>query len=255
MNVYESGQKSAPPPARAPAFNLPGVIVWLSAILIAIQLIRSFVLPQNLDNAVLFYFAFWPIRYEPGVFMNGGTPGGLPADIWSFLTYSLLHGGAMHIFLNLLWMAIFGSAVARRFGTSRFLILSALCAIGGAVLHLFTHWGETIPMIGASAAISGQMAVAVRFVFELGGPLGAIRRTDAAAYRVPAMPLAVCMRNKSVIGFTAAWFALNLFFGITGGSAGTSIAWQAHIGGFLTGLALFPLLDPVPPRAPSRPLR
>ena len=103
-------------------------------------------------------------------------------------------------------------------------------------------------MIGASAAVSGQMAGALRFVFELGGPLGAIRRSDDAAYRVPAQPLADCLRNQQVLVFVGVWFALNLLFGfLSGPVAGQpeTVAWQAHIGGFVAGLALFPLFDPV----------
>ncbi|MTI42242.1 membrane associated rhomboid family serine protease [Roseibium hamelinense] len=248
MNVYEFKKRQPEPPAHTPALNLPPVIVWLSGVMIAIHVARTFLLPDSWNGNILLYFAFWPVRYQPDLLLSGSAPGGFGADIWSFVTYGLLHGGAMHIIFNLLWMAIFGSAVARRFGIARFLILSAACAAGGAVLHLMTHWGESAPMIGASAAVSGQMAVAIRFIFELGGPLGAFRRSDDAAYRVPAMPLNACFQNPQVLGFTAVWFGLNLFFGLVGGGGSGSIAWQAHIGGFITGLALFPLLDPVPRR-------
>jgi membrane associated rhomboid family serine protease len=60
------------------------------------------------------------------------------------------------------------------------------------------------------------------------------------------------LRNPRVLIFIAVWFALNLIFGI--GSkivpgSDADIAWQAHVGGFLTGLLLFPLFDPVPPRS------
>lgn len=245
MNVYEFKPKQPDRPAQEPALNLPPVIVWLSAVMIAIHVLRTLVLPQDWANAVLMYFAFWPVRYDPILLFNGTAPGGVFADIWAFLTYGLLHGSTMHIVFNLLWMAIFGTAVARRFGVARFLMLSGLCTVGGAIAHLATHVGEATPMIGASAAVSGQMAAALRFIFEIGGPMGTFRRSDNAAYRVPAVPLMQSLRNPQVIGFTAVWFGLNLFFGLLSGSASESIAWQAHIGGFLTGLVLFPMLDPV----------
>jgi membrane associated rhomboid family serine protease len=65
---------------------------------------------------------------------------------------------------------------------------------------------------------------------------------------VPAAPLAVALRDMRIVVFLASWFGLNLLFGlgtlaIVG--AEQSIAWQAHIGGFLAGLLLFPLFDPV----------
>ncbi|MBS8260114.1 rhomboid family intramembrane serine protease [Roseibium polysiphoniae] len=238
-------------PVDQPAFNLPSVVFWLGAIMIGIHILRVLVLPDSWNSQILLYFAFWPVRYDPELLASGMAPGGLAADIWAFVTYGLLHGGATHIIFNLLWMAIFGSAVARRFGTWRFLVLSALCAIAGAATHLLFHFGESTPMIGASAAVSGHMAAALRFVFELGGPLGAFRRQDLGAYRMPAVSLRDSLANRQVLGFMAVWFGLNILFGImstpvTGGSA--SIAWEAHIGGFLMGLLLFPLLDPVPRR-------
>ncbi|WP_269581501.1 rhomboid family intramembrane serine protease [Roseibium sp. Sym1] len=259
MNVYEFDKERArreqakrerkpQGPSAPPMFNLPNVIVWLGGILVAIHVVRVFLLPTDLDNLIVYLFAFFPLKYSE---FSSLTPLDMMSSIWGFVTYGLLHGSAMHIIFNLLWMAIFGTAVARRFGVGRFLVFSALCAIGGAVAHLATNWGDRAPMIGASAAISGQMAAAIRFVFELGGPLGAFRRSDRNAYFVPAQPLGECFRNQQVLVFIAVWFGLNLVFGLTSSSGpgmSASIAWQAHIGGFLAGLALFPLLDPVPQR-------
>lgn len=255
MNVYQfdkererrdqEQKERARPPSTPPAINLPPVVVWLSALLIALYFIPEYLLPRSWNFEILKLAAFWPVKYT--VF-GQLSPFDMAASVWGFVSYSFLHGGTMHLIFNLLWMAIFGGAVARRFGATRFLAFSALCSVGGAFSHLATHWGEAAPMVGASAAISGQMAAAIRFVFELGGPLGAFRRTDQAAYFVPAQPLAECFRNQQVLVFVAVWFGLNLFFGLMSGGFGgqsASIAWQAHIGGFVAGLALFPFIDPV----------
>lgn len=259
MNVYrfdeerarrerDAGKPEPEQPSGPPALNLPDVIVWLGGAMIAIHVIRVFILPAFWDNWIIYLFAFWPAKYAA---LGGLTVLDLASSAWAFVSYSLLHGGAAHIIFNMLWMAIFGSALARRYGAMRFLVFSALCSVGGAVAHLGTHWGESAPMIGASAAVSGQMAAALRFVFEMGGPLGAFRRSDHAAYLVPAQPLADCFRNRQVLIFVAVWFGLNLFFGLMSGPVAgqpSSVAWQAHIGGFIAGLALFPLFDPVPQR-------
>ncbi|MBD1548142.1 rhomboid family intramembrane serine protease [Roseibium aggregatum] len=250
-HVFEPERGEPDQEGPEPVFNLPKVVIWLAGIMIALFVLQAYVLPTRLNNQIIVYFAFWPERYLPGVLASGIAPGGIAADIWTFVTYAFLHGGVTHIAFNMLWMIVFGSAVARRFGTLRFLVFSAVCAAGGALMHLATHFGAEAPMIGASAAISGHMAAAVRFVFELGGPLGVIRRTDEAAYRVPAAPLLHSLADRQVITFLVAWFGLNLVFGLystplTG--AGGTIAWEAHVGGFLTGLALFPLIDPVPRR-------
>jgi len=107
-------------------------------------------------------------------------------------------------------------------------------------------------MIGASAAISGAMAAAMRFVFQNGGPLGVWRDGDSAAYRVPAAPLSVTLRDKRFLMFVAVWIGLNALFGLgtisLGGEDGQEIAWQAHIGGFFAGLFLFNVFDPVASR-------
>lgn len=256
MNVYRFDEErerreqteKRPQPSEPPMFNLPNVVLWLGGAMVVIHLLRVLVLPVRWDNWSIYLFAFWPAKYAA---LPSLAPLDLVSTVWAFVTYSLLHGGTMHIVFNLLWMAIFGSALARRFGAVRFLLFSAVCSVGGAVAHLTTHWGEAAPMIGASAAVSGQMAGAIRFVFELGGPLGVFRRSDRAAYYVPAQPLADCIRNQQVLVFVAVWFGLNLFFGLMSGPiAGqpATIAWQAHIGGFVAGLALFPFLDPVPQR-------
>lgn len=240
------------PQVRPPAVNLPGVILALCALMLAIHLLRVYVLSADTDMTMLELFAFWPVRYLPEVFATGQVAGGLPADIWTFVTYAFLHGGWAHLVLNLMWMVAFGSAVAWRFGPVRFLVLSAACTAAGAALHLLTHYGQPVPIIGASAAVSGQMAAATRFVFELGAPLGAVRLQDRSAFFIPAPPLLQSLRNPQVMGMILVWFGINFLFavipGLIGGQDGVSIAWEAHIGGFLAGLILFPLLDPVPQR-------
>jgi membrane associated rhomboid family serine protease len=105
-------------------------------------------------------------------------------------------------------------------------------------------------MIGASAAISGTMAAAMRFAFQHGGPLGMMRGEDDEAYRVPAIPLTGVLSDGRVLIFLAVWFGINIVFGmtslpITGGDE--PVAWQAHIGGFLAGLFGFSAFDPVRP--------
>jgi membrane associated rhomboid family serine protease len=138
--------------------------------------------------------------------------------------------------------------VAQRFGPLRFGAFMAATAAAGAAVHLATHYGELLPMVGASAAISGAMAAAMRFAFQRGGPLGMWRDREAAC-RVPAAPLAASLRDPRVLAFLLVWFGVNILFGVfsigTGG-VDQSIAWQAHIGGFVMGLVAFAAFDPVP---------
>jgi len=233
---------------REPLFNVPTVVAALVALFAFIHAVRTYALTQNQDIEVLLNFAFIPARYDGSALLQG-WPGGLGADIWTFVTYSFLHATWMHFGVNAIWFLPFGSAVARRFGTMRFLAFYAVTAAAGAALHLATHAGEQFPMIGASAAISGTMAAAMRFAFQRGGPLGILRTNDEDAYRVPALPLSGVLRDARVLLFLAVWFGVNIVFGVgtfpslTGGE---SVAWQAHIGGFLAGLLLFAWFDPAP---------
>jgi membrane associated rhomboid family serine protease len=196
-------------------------------------------------------FAFIPARYDPSVMPDVVWPGGLAADVWTFVTYALIHGDIGHLVLNGVWLLAFCSPVARRFGTLRFLAFMVVTAAAGAATHLVTHFGELLPMVGASASISGAMAAAMRFAFQRGGPLGMWRDSDDA-YRVPALSLAASLRDVRVLAFLFVWFGANLLFGV--GALGLSvsdqpIAWQAHIGGFLAGLVGFAVFDPVPASA------
>lgn len=239
---------------RQPAFNLPGVVLTLLVLLAGIQGLREYVLSRSADIEVLLLFAFIPARViDPNV-LGVALPGGDAARVWTFVTYAFLHASWSHLIFNALWLAAFGSAVAFRFGTTRFLIYSAAGAAGGALLHLAIHSSSTVPLVGASAAISAHMAGAARFVFAAGGPfVGFQHRDPRAAYRRPVPPLAVTIRDGRVLTFLVVWFGLNIVFGLFGGAAGLAsgaIAWEAHIGGFVTGLLLFSVLDPVPTHRP-----
>lgn len=246
--------QSIPPVRREPLFNVPGVVVGVLAAMALIHAARRILLNERGDLEVVLTFAFIPARYDESLLLGGAIPGGAGAQFWSFVTYALLHADMMHFGFNALWLLAFGSAVARRFGASRFLLFFAVTAAAGALLHLATHRGELAPMIGASASVSGAMGAAMRFAFQRGGPLGLWRGGDEA-YRVPALPLSGVLRDPRVLGFLAVWFGINLLFGVgTLPLAGEAqeIAWQAHVGGFLAGLIAFGLFDPQ--RFPRRPV-
>ena len=156
---------------REPIFNIPPVIIAVLAVLALVHVVRTYVLSEQQDVEFLLTFAFIPVRYDTSVMLGDALPGG-GADIWTFVTYAFIHADWTHLGVNAIWLLPFGSAVARRFGTIRFLAFFAVTAAAGAALHLATHAGEQFPMIGASAAISGTMAAAMRFSFQRGGPLG-----------------------------------------------------------------------------------
>jgi membrane associated rhomboid family serine protease len=231
-----------------PVFNVPRVITATLALLIAVHAVRELVLSDSENIEFLLLFAFIPVRYDPTVLAMGSMPGGLGAQVWTFVTYALIHGDIVHLSINGVWLLAFGSPIARRFGALRLVVFFMVTAAAGAAAHLVTHLGDLQPMVGASAAISGCMAASMRFVFQRGGPLHLLRESDEQAYRIPALPLMTALRDRRILGFLLAWFVVNALFAFTAApiiGAGQVVAWQAHIGGFLAGLIAFAAFDPV----------
>ncbi|WP_425107346.1 rhomboid family intramembrane serine protease [Ancylobacter sp.] len=231
---------------REPLLNVPPVITVLAAAMLLIQLVRDWVDVET-GIEILALFAFIPARYDPSILAEGVLPGGAAADAWTFITYAFLHGGWAHVGLNLLWMLVFGTPVAQRFGVLRFLLFFAFTAAAGAGLHLVTHEGELVPMIGASATVYGFMAAAARFMFtrERQGAWRSGMMDGAAQF--PAMPLTEVLRSRRVITFIGVVLVINLAFGlgVPMSPVEGTLAWQAHMGGFLAGLLAFPLFDPI----------
>jgi membrane associated rhomboid family serine protease len=239
----------APEPERQPVFNLPDVVIFLIAILVGIEVVRDSLLSPSVDKEILFLFAFIPARITE---LSGVLPGGEGAAVWSFLSYGLLHGNWSHVAVNCLGLAAFGSPLARRFGAARFLLFSAVGTIAGALVFLALHADDITALIGASAAISAQMAGASRFVFSSGGPLRG-GGPGLEAYRRPAQPLTALLQDSRIVMFVAVWFGVNFVFGLLGPDgnfAAGPVAWEAHIGGFVAGLLIFPLFDPIAVASP-----
>ncbi|MGA7806509.1 rhomboid family intramembrane serine protease, partial [Bradyrhizobium sp.] len=248
---YEPPQDPLPdqPPAvpREPILTLPPALTAYILLLAIIHL--RVLLPAEWEDWTILVFGFIPQRYDSGL-LDLSFPGGEGAKVWTFVTYSLLHANLAHIGFNVLWLLPFGSALARRFGALRFFLFMAVTAVAGALAHLVTHEHAAAPMIGASASVSGAMAAAIRFAFVQGSFLSFSRGDADVAAKVPALSLMRALRDRRVLGFLVVWFGVNIIFGVysiaIGMEGGTVVAWQAHIGGFLAGLILFSLFDPVP---------
>jgi len=229
------------PVAREPLFRAPKVVLILIAILVGVHVL--FLLAgEDWQVWSLYAFSFIPAR------ISGGAP--FPAiwgsQVWSFVTYALLHADMMHLFFNSLWLLVFGSVVARRLGPLKFLVLACVSTIMGAVATLLTHWGEVAIVIGASGAVSGLMAAAIPLMYGAGLRLGDTYRMDIATVR-PLRPLEILTNRRAFI-FTLIWMAVTLFSGASGWTGASfiedgRIAWEAHIGGFVAGLIALYWLD------------
>ncbi len=151
---------------------------------------------------------------------------------WTIVTSMFLHGGWLHIIGNMWFLWLFGDNVEDAMGRGRFLVFYLLCGLAAAGTQILGSPSSTAPMVGASGAIAGV----------LGGYLLLYPRARVKCIwllfvfitfvRVPAWVL---------LGL---WFLSQFLL-----PAGSGVAWLAHVGGFVTGLALVKLFVPRTPPA------
>ena len=186
----------------------------------------------------LYQFSLGPRQGEIFVFQFGAIPAvilgekALPAGIeaippaLSLFTSMFLHGGFMHLIGNMLYLWIFGNNIEDAMGHARYVVFYLLSGVAASFAHLFTNINSTIPAIGASGAISGV--------------LGAYLLLYPRAQVLVLIPLGFFTRLMYipagfVLGF---WFVLQVLQGTMSGGQGAGVAWWAHIGGFVAGMAL-----------------
>ena len=254
----------APRRRREPFFNTPRVVIASCAVLLIIQAVRG-VLPVELDNRLVADLALMPARFalaldiEPARLAaayqaaSGNDPfaaqqidflvGDGGTRWWTLLTCALLHVNWSHVGFNCLWLVTFGTAVARRLPAGRWLVLFVLCVLGGNLVYLACNLTSFDIVIGASGGISGFVGAVTRFLFR---PSAEPVDPTATFYGRPALTIGQFMRSRGALAFTAVFLVTNGlsgYFPSIGGFSNGPVAWQAHIGGFLTGLLLLPLFD------------
>ncbi|MCC2687561.1 MAG: rhombosortase [Rhizobiaceae bacterium] len=227
--------------AREPVFNLPGVVLLLMSLCVAIHLLRLYLLDVDQDRLLLDYLAFIPSFYSSRMLI----------DVFSFtspVSYSLLHGSLPHLAINMIWLAAFGSPLANRLGAARFVLFWVVTSMAAAALHFAVYPLDNAPLVGASGAISGMMGAAARFGFRMQSVSG------KAAFGGSILPIAQVLRRRGVVTFLAVWMIVNLATGLLGMVPGeqSQIAWEAHIGGFVVGFFFVHWFDPRRPPASGR---
>jgi len=151
----------------------------------------------------------------------------------TIFTSMFLHGGIWHIAGNMLYLYIFGAAVEWRMGARRYLYFYFLSGIAAALATVLITPTSQVPVIGASGAIAGVLGA--YFVFFPRGRITTI---------LPIFVFIQVIEIPAVI-YLLLWFGAQLYSGLSeGGSAAAmgGVAWWAHIGGFMFGIALAPLI-------------
>lgn len=220
-----------------PIFKLPGVILLLLAVMVAVQALIAWG-DERTAVRVIETFGFTPSDYAHG---SPATMAGWARLAWPFVTHGFVHGNWVHLFFNAAWLMAVGSPLARRLGTSVFLVFYVLCGVAAVSLHWALNPGSAATVVGASGAISGCMAGALRVM--LGG---------SARYflnKHPGIGSLAPIWDRRLALVSVIFVAINLVTGLglvpLPGAEGAQIAWLAHIGGYLAGLVLLPVFDRV----------
>jgi len=209
----------------APIFNTSPMVGRLILACVIIH-IATELLPLPVWYDFINRFAFISARYT----ISGAWQFDLVAYIVAPITHLFLHGGFLHLVLNMAMLLAFGTAIERRMSAISFAALYVLCGVSGAALWVAFHPYSINPLLGASGAISGM--------------LGSVGRINLMGAPVQGMPF---RNRKAALAFVLLWLVFNFVFGVIGlklfGMEG-DVAWEAHLGGFMVGFILVNSFSP-----------
>ena len=147
----------------------------------------------------------------------------IPSSLTVF-TSMFLHGGFLHLAGNMLYLWIFADNVEDSMGHGRFILFYALCGVAAALAQAAPDLGSTIPMIGASGAVSGILGAYVLLY-----PHARILVV------VPLVVILYTLRLRAIV-VLGIWFAIQLMSSLAAPSVGGGVAFRAHLGGFIAGV-------------------
>ncbi len=187
--------------------------------------IYELLLGAGARDAFVSSFALIPQRLFS---QQAAARGAVPVEATMF-TSMFMHGGFLHIAGNMLYLWIFGNNVEDSMGRMRFILFYFLCGVVAAYSHALANASSAVPMIGASGAISGVLG-AYLMLF----PRARVLTLVAFGLYVRTVELPAMF----VLGF---WFVLQFLSALVAAGTGAGVAWYAHVGGFVAGMAFIGL--------------
>jgi membrane associated rhomboid family serine protease len=167
-----------------------------------------------------------------GISVNQPVP-----ELLTLVTSQFLHGGFAHIFGNMLFLWVFGNNIEERLGPLKYLIFYISCGIMAALCQWFFSMQSLIPSLGASGAIAGVLGAYI------------LRFPDARIRTLVFLGPLITFPDIPAIFFLGIWFVQQALYGIASLNVPTNIgmesggvAYWAHIGGFVFGAILGPML-------------
>lgn len=199
-----------------------------------IVFIHEVTLGRGLEGFV-YQYAMIPARVTSALegtreFAHVPYDAGVPA-LETIFTSMFLHGGLLHLLGNMLYLFIFGAAVEEAMGHARYLAFYLISGVAAALAMAAFTPHSNVPVLGASGAIAGV--------------LGAYFVLFPRAWVTTILPIFVLVYFVEVpaILYLLVWFAAQLYAGVSQNPEVTGgVAWWAHVGGFLVGILLGPML-------------
>ncbi len=212
--------------------NVPRVTVPIAVTAVIVLNVCAFLYSRTLDprGMVEFFHLFGvvPARFfEPEWATWAGYP---PTMGWPMLSYMFLHGGWLHIIMNMWMLWIFGDNIEDVTGHGGFVVFYLACGLAAVGLHMAFEQTSQMPVVGASGAVAGVMGAYIVLY-----PHGRVLTL------VPIVFIPLFFRLPSYI-FLGIWFLSQVSFGLASRAQGThEVAWWAHVGGFVAGVLLISL--------------
>ena len=243
LPLYDDSPRTRPPVITT-GLIAACTIVFLWQLSLDAEASAEVTFSYGMVPAVLFGYAELPTRLQ-------AIP---PAA--TLVTSMFLHGGFLHLIGNMLYLWIFGRGIESVLGPVRFLLLYSLCGVAAAMTQALTSPAAEVPMIGASGAIAGVLGAYL------------VLRPRSNVIVLLWIIIFIRLITLPAVILLGIWFALQLLSALSMQPGEAGVAFWAHVGGFLTGMALVLLLRPPgipilqarrtaplagPPRRPVRP--
>ena len=196
---------------------------------------------------LVYVLAFIPARYSNTV---SEIPGGVISDYTSWVTHIFVHDNFEHLSLNLIGFILLGLLINFRLGNGPFILFTLLCGIAGASVHLFVYWAEVTPVIGVSAVVAGYLGGAVVMLYSAYSNKQVYLLKRLEIKRIKISRLVYLLSDIRVLLSIMLFVLLNYAIAYigTGVDGVISIAWEAHLGGFMCGLICFSCVDSLQPK-------
>ena len=216
--------------------NVPSrTFPWVTVLLIVANttaFVYELMLGHGLDRFLLTYGVI-PMKITRSI---PAQPLSILDRTLPFLSAMFLHGGWFHLIGNMWYLWIFGDKVEDRLGHVRFFFFYLACGVAASMIHIGANPESSLPCIGASGAIAGVLGA-----YMITYPFAGVKTLVPLIFIWQVIELPALL----VLG---AWFAIQLMNGVgaIGFSSATNegVAWWAHIGGFVVGLAFFLMIRP-----------